>query len=58
MVPEVMVAVKVVVLPRAVGLLLAALYLFQLAASLQTWIYRLSTVIQEWYAHDLPIVGL
>ncbi|MBN1483422.1 MAG: hypothetical protein JXA37_01760 [Chloroflexia bacterium] len=43
---------------RAGRLLLAAFYLFQLAASLQTWIYRLSTVIQEWYAHDLPIVGL
>ena len=37
--------------------LVIAFFLFLLAASLYTWIFRLSTVTQEWTAHDARIVG-
>ncbi|MGB9724053.1 MAG: hypothetical protein ACPL7G_09170, partial [Chloroflexia bacterium] len=38
-------------------LLVIGLLLFLAAASLQTWLFRLSTVTQEWTAHDARIVG-
>jgi hypothetical protein len=38
-------------------LLVIGLLLFLAVASLQTWVFRLSTVTQEWTAHDARIVG-
>jgi hypothetical protein len=32
-------------------------YLFLAAASLQTWVFRLSTVVQDWFASDARIIG-
>lgn len=42
---------------RAGRALVVVLVLFLVAASLQTWVFRLSTVQQEWLNSDAPIVG-
>lgn len=42
---------------RAGRVLVIGLLLFLAAASLYTWVFRLSTVTQEWTAHDARIVG-
>lgn len=42
---------------KAGRVLVVAILLFLAAAALYTWVFRLSTVTQEWTAHDARIVG-